>query len=157
MTMEADVLRHAPRPVRLIDREVLAGWRVKVYGISLAGEAVRDELIALGKETAAATLPASVENRDLGRYAFVVIHDAPDNAYVLVHWWAGGNEMHQKVFSAPRESLDAMTTHPTDAIGCVWELSVVEFERQAWLDCVVRNGDNAAPADYFQRTFRADV
>lgn len=157
MPTEADNLRHAPRPVRLIRREVLDGWRVKVYGISLAGEVVRDELVALGKATAAAALPASVENRDLGRYAFVVIHDAPDNAYVLVHWWAGGNEVYQQVLSAPRDNLDAMTTHPTDAIGCVWELSVVEFERQAWLDCMVRNGDNAAPDDYFERTFCADV
>lgn len=157
MSTGGSQVRYAPRPVRLIHRRVLGGWRVKVYGISLAADAVRDELIDLGMAIVAATLPASVENRNLGRYAFVVIHDAPDNAYVLVHWWAGGNEVHQKVFSAPREHLDAMTAHSTDAIGCVWELSVVEFERQAWLDCMVRNHTGVAPDDYFERTFCADV
>lgn len=157
MAIEADTLRDAPRPVRLIGRDILDGWRLKMYGISMAGDTVRDELVETGKATAMATLPAAVENRDLGKFAFVVLHDAPDNAYVLVHWWAGGNEVHQQLFSAPRDNLDAMSAHNTHAIGCVWELSVVEFERHAWLTCMVRNGDAAAAEDYFERAFCADV
>jgi len=44
----------------------------------------------------------------------------------------------------------------TDAIGCVWGLSVVDFERRAWIECVL---DNAEPDldGYVSRTFDADV
>lgn len=154
---EAEDPRGAPRPVRLIERTTLQEWRVKVYGISLASQSVRDELVASGLAAASASLPPSVDNDGLGAFAFVVLHDAPDHAYALVHWWAGGNEVHQRVFSAPRSHPEDLRPHPSDAIGCVWELSVVDFERRAWLDCVVRRSADPDLETYFQRTFCADV
>jgi hypothetical protein len=64
---------------------------------------------------------------------FVVVHQAGDLAFVLYDWWAGENEIHQRLYSAPLEEPGALAVHPTPAIFCVWEGAVVDHERRAWL------------------------
>jgi len=56
-----------------------------------------------------------------------------------IDWWYGENEIHQKLFSAPLDDLGALRPHGKPAIGCVWELGVVDFERRAWLEHVLAN------------------
>ena len=87
---------------------------------------------------------------------FLVVHDAADDCFVLVDWWSGQNEIHQHMLSSPLDAPTALVPHRSHAIGCVWELSVVDFERRAWIDCVL---DNAEPDldGYVSRTFDADV
>jgi len=87
---------------------------------------------------------------------FLVVHDAADHCFVLVDWWSRQNEIHQQMLSSPIDPPTALVPHLSDAIGCVWELSVVDFERRAWIECVL---DNAQPDldGYLARTFNADV
>lgn len=85
----------------------------------------------------------SDDPHDIDRYGvgFVILHDAEDYAFALFDWWAGEDELHQRVYSSLPTRLGAMRPHPTSSIGCVWELAVTDFERRSWLEHVLSRPD----------------
>jgi hypothetical protein len=149
--------RHRPRPIRFRGLHELAGWRLKLYGIATHGAVPRPALLDAALETAGAALPQPPDAD--GRYGvgFVVAHDAADFGFVLVDWWYHENEIHQRLFSARLDDPTALQPHPTDAIGCVWELAVVDFERRAWLRHVLANPTGPDVDAYLDARFEADV
>jgi hypothetical protein len=115
------------RFLRLVDQ-------VKVYGIAADAERPRDELV----EAAVAALPRTESP------GFLIVHDAADHCFVLIHWWANENEIHQRILTAPLAEPAALRPLDTPAIGCVWELAVTDFERRAWIEHVLKRDDVAA-------------
>jgi hypothetical protein len=117
------------RPVRFLRRE----GQMKVYGIAAHGERPRDELVQA----------ALTEMSEQGP-GFAIIHDAADHCFVLIHWWANENEVHQRILESPLGDPAALRPLESPAIGCVWELEVTDFERRAWLEHVLKRDDLAA-------------
>jgi hypothetical protein len=46
---------------------------------------------------------------------------------------------------------------PTDLTACTWDLAVVCFERQAWLDAVLTNPDGPDLERYLQVQLNDDI
>jgi hypothetical protein len=149
--------RHRPRPIRFAGLHRLGDWRIKLYGIALPGERPAAELMDAALRKAEAVLPRPPHAP--GRYGvgFVVVHQAADYSFVLVDWWYGENEIHQKLFSADLGHPERLEPHSGDAIGCVWELSVTDFERRAWIQDVLANPAGPDIEMYLRREFNGDV
>ena len=130
---------------------------MKLYGIALPGEQPAPELVDAALLKAEATLPRPAHAP--GRYGvgFVVVHQAADHAFVLVDWWYGENEIHQKLFSAEPGRPERLAPHSGDAIGCIWELSVTDFERRAWIEDVLANPAGPDIELYLGRELNAEV
>ncbi len=151
---------HRTRPVRFLEEYRCDGWRVKLYGIAAAAERPREELVSAAKTVARRGLPAPAEaSGDCPRYgaSFIVVHDAADYGFVLVDWWAGENELHQRLFSCALDRVDALEPHRSPAVGCVWELAVIDFERRAWLRHVLANPAGPDLEAYFDEQAHDDV
>ena len=140
------------RPIRFLGDQTIREWRLKTYGIALHGQRPRESLVRAGLDRAAEILPRQSDTR-LG---FIIIHDATNVCFANYYWWESGNELHQRILMSPREAPMELTpvTHP--AVGCVWEPEVIDFERRAWLNDVLRlaQPDYAA---YVSRRCNADV
>ena len=121
---------YEPRCISFLERE----GRVKHYGIALHDRAARPALVAATREAARAAIPAQA----LG---FTISHDAATAGLGLVYWWANDNEIHQRVFAAPRDDPAALEPANGTGMACVWELEVIDFERRAFLEDVLKNGD----------------
>jgi len=117
------------RPIRFLRCK----GQMKVYGIAANAELPRDELV---EAAVAATSEAGP--------GFTIVHDAGDHCFVLIHWWANENEVHQRILTSPLDEPAALRPLDTPAIGCVWELQVTDFERRAWLEHVLKRDDLAA-------------
>jgi hypothetical protein len=107
-------------------------------------------------------LPAPAASRggpDPDRYGlgFVVVHRAGDFCFVLYDWWAGENEIHQHLYSAPLDDPAALAPHPTPAIFCVWEGVAVDHERRAWLRHVLANPGGPDVRAYLEDFFEGRV
>jgi hypothetical protein len=49
-------------------------------------------------------------------------------------WWEQENELHHQVFFSTSADPGALRpATPADPIACVWDLSVVAHEREAWI------------------------
>ena len=85
---------------------------------------------------------------------FVIAHDAAAIGIALIYWWAAANELHQRVFTSPIEKPAALEPVPHPAAGCVWELGIIDFERRAWIEDVLKKGDIEL---YLGRELRTEV
>lgn len=148
---------HRPRPIRFAGLHQLDDWRVKLYGIATPGRDPRPELMDAALRTAGKALPRPARAPDRYGVGFVVVHDAADFGFVLVDWWYGENEIHQKLFSADLSRPTELKPHFNEAIGCIWELSVTDFERRSWIRDVLANPAGPDVELYLTREFNADI
>jgi hypothetical protein len=126
---------HRTRSIRFIRREDLGDWRLKVYGIGTHAADARPEFVEATLEVARNVLPEG------GGAGFVVAHDARTAGLGLVYWWANGNEIHGRFFASPLDEPASLEPNDGTGLACVWELEVIDFERRAWLEDVLKNDD----------------
>ncbi|MGH3374402.1 MAG: hypothetical protein ACRDP6_06660 [Actinoallomurus sp.] len=156
---------YQPRAISFLKLHEAAGWRLKIYGITMSGTPLRPELMTVAEALAPSVLPSpAVHNgtddpHDVDRYGvgFVTLHEATDYSFALFAWWAGENELHQRVYSSLPSRLGAMRPHPTPAIGCVWELAVTDFERRAWLEHVLARSEGPDIEAYLDDRYEDEV
>jgi hypothetical protein len=119
------------------------GWQVKAYGMGIDDRSPHPNLVSAGLRVTEAALPVVPEPKgSLDGYAFCTIHESGERCYLLVHWWAEGNEVHQRLYSTPVGQSGDFAPHASPAVGCVWELAVTDHERRAWLTHVLARPDD---------------
>ena len=121
---------YEPRTISFLARQ----GRVKHYGISRHDRVPRPALVEATREAAHETIPD-------GAIGFTIAHDAATAGLGIVYWWANENEIHFRGFASPREDPGALEPHPGTGMACVWELEVIDFERRAYLEDVLKNDD----------------
>jgi hypothetical protein len=145
------------RPVRFIRLERVGDWRLKLYGIATPGRSPRPELVAAAMDLAPAVLPQPAVGDERYGVGVVVVHDSATLAIAIFYWWQSANELHQRVYTAPLDDPRALAKLANPAAGCVWELSVVDFERRAWMEDVLANPAGPDVERYLAREFSAEV
>ena len=146
---------HHKRPARLLTREQLGDWRLKIYSLALPGQIARPALVDATRVRAAAVLPKL--DRECYGIGFLIAHDAATAALGLIYWWHSSNELHQRTYFAPRHDPHALEPIPHPAAGCVWELGIIDFERRAWLEDVLTNPTGPDFDRYLSRQLDADI
>jgi hypothetical protein len=129
---------YEPRTVSFLSRE----GRLKHYGIARHDRVPRAALVSATRDAAAQTIAD-------GAFGFTIAHDAATAGLALVYWWANENEIHQRVFASPADDPGALEPADGTGMACVWEMEVIDFERRAWLEDVLKGGD---PEAYLRRT-----
>ena len=126
------------RSIRYIELFEELGWRMKLYGISYKDEFPRQHLIEIGKNIARQSLPQPAIAKNRYGIGFVCVHEARDANFFLVDWWSDENALNHHIytstFDSPSEIEEVTLKGPNI---CVWELRLLSFERQAWLDNVL--------------------
>ena len=119
-------MAHEPRQISFLGRT----GETKHYGIATRGPTPDPVFAAAVRALAEPGVPG-----------FTIAHDARSAGLGLVYWWANDNEIHMRAFASPLDDPGAL--EPVDGTGmaCVWELEVIDFERRAWLEDVLRAGD----------------
>jgi len=131
-------MTYEPRHITFLARD----GRLKHYGIATRGDEPRTDLAVATRRAAAQIVPP-------GAYGFTIAHDATSAGLAIVYWWANENEIHNRVFASPLDDPGALEPADGTGMACVWELEVIEFERRAWLEDVLKGGDHDR---YLERT-----
>ena len=121
---------YQPRRVEFLERD----GRLKHYGIGVGDAPARPALAAAVKAAAAEAVPEDAPG-------FTIAHDARFAALGIVYWWTNENELHARMFTAPHDDPGALERVDGTGLACVWGLEVIDFERRAWLEDVLKDGD----------------
>jgi hypothetical protein len=146
------------RPIRFLELWRESGWTLKVYGIAYRREHPREELVEAAKEIARKRLTNSTTSDNHYGVGFLGVHDGRGANFVYLDYWADENELHHHVYVSPSEepaSLEYVT--PTGLIACTWDLRVLSFERDAWIECVLANPTGPDMEEYLARTLDEDA
>lgn len=99
-------------------------------------------LLEAAKDLTRDVLPQPAQMPDRYGVAFVTLHQAELFNQIIIDWWERVNELRHHVFKAlPDAPDDFFDITDTGEAFCVWELRVIGFERQAWLDHVLTHPD----------------
>jgi hypothetical protein len=148
---------YEPRSVRLLERWTPDDWRLKVYGIAFRAERPAPETVAAAKEVAARCLPAPATKDGRHGLGFVIVHQGQDARWLLVHWWVDQCLLYHRVFGSPLAGPSKFTPAPEQLLACTWELSVINFERDAWMETVFAHAEAPDPAAYLAREFNGSI
>lgn len=67
---------------------------------------------------------------------FAIIHAADDGDYLLISTWCDANMLRHRVFTIDNENR-LQPLDGTKIIACVWELAVMFYERNCWIEQVM--------------------
>ncbi len=129
-----------PQPVHFLELWEHGGWRLKVYGISRRHQQPSAALVAAAKRIAAECLPPDCDHQGAHGVGFLSVHEGHDENFVFVNWWRRESELQRHVYrSAPGvpDELENVTAGGT--AGTVWDLQILWFERNAWVEKVLGN------------------
>lgn len=148
---------HQPRRLRSIGMHSCAAWRMKTYAITLQNAPIRQTLISATLAKMQEVLPPAAFDQGRHGVGFTISHDAAGVCFGLIYWWEGENELHQRLFMAPKEAPADLRAIENPTAGCVWELGIIDFERRAWLADVLANPAGADLELYMSRRLDAEV
>ena len=151
--------RYRRRPIRFIELWEEADWRIKVYSLTLPGGSLRPELLEAAKQAGRRWLrqPLGPGRRHYG-VGFMGVHEGSGANFVFLDWWADDNELYHQVYLSPADDpAHLQYVSPTGLASTVWDLRVLCFERQAWVDTVLANPAGPDLAAYLSRQLNEDV
>lgn len=149
---------YAPRPIRSFGQWTVAGMRLKVHGIAYHLAQPRAEVIEAARDLVQRELPQLSAGQNHYGVGFVGIHDGRGAIFVFIDFWADENELHHHVYIAPKDRPTQLADKTSSGlIACVWDLAVIGFERQAWIDCVLANRTGPDREAYLARQMNEEV
>lgn len=128
-----------PRPVRFLELFAYGPWRIKLYGLTAEHTRLLPELVDTAKDLIRKSLPRSPESQQAYGVGFAGVHCGTDSNFIFVDWWANDNELHHHVFTSSLENPLDIHPAPAGLTACVFDLQVMWFERNAWVEKVLAN------------------
>lgn len=151
-------LAYSPRLVKALPPLDVSGRVLKAYGMFAEPErcAVLPEPEWL-QQQAASVLSDPLQERDHPA-GFLILHYGTDGNYLLVSQWYDANMLKHWVRGSGVDAGEDAAFTPLaqhDLIACVWELEVIRFERDAWVNTVLAQGrlDKVSVDAYLATTF----
>ncbi len=151
--------RYQTRPIRFIELNEHQDWMIKIYSISIKNERVSSTHIELAKQQLNEWLKLS-KNYPLTTYriATLIIHEGREGCFAILNWWIDDNMLQNHVFVATQDDpLHFKLFSDKRIITCVWELAVIWFERNAWVEHVLKQSDQPNFDAYLNSQLNADV
>ncbi len=134
---------YADRLIRFLGIWEINGWKLKVYGISAARD-VSDELtvdpaiIESGRRIAETVF---IRNSTTNSYnlGYIIFHEGRLANWLLLDWWADEIQVRQQLFRSDSPYPATFKRVTDELIACIWELRVVAFEREAWIETMLKS------------------
>lgn len=131
---------YKPRPIRFIEIFHFNDWKIKVYSISYRNEYVSEKFILKAKENLGEWLVKSNSTAlETYKTATLILHEGKEGCFAIINWWIDENMLQHFVYLSSNEDAEYNLYSNSGIITCVWELSVLWFERNAWVKHVLKN------------------
>lgn len=146
------------RPIRFLEVYPCDLWHIKTYSISARQEVVDSTLIDTVKQELPGWLRAGGDY-DYQNYkiAILIIHEGRDANYAVLAWWVEENMLRQYTYRSVETNPFQFELVSTKGLStCIWELTVLWFERNAWIDFILTRPSNPDFEGYLKAQVNVD-
>ncbi len=134
---------YQPRKIEFRQIINVNDWSVKVYAITYQDKFESNEVL----DNAILNLPkwlgkSILLGLETYKTAFLIVHEGRDGVWSLLNWWLGENMLQSVTFYTSFD--DAMQFEETPKEGgmaCVWEMEVINFERERWIEHILKKAE----------------
>ena len=133
-------MSYTPRFISFKELVEIDGWTIKVYTISKTKEIDLQHFY----QNALKELPKWLKldnsfDASNDKIGFLILHEGTEGVFSIINWWVGKNMLNTHVFFTKHNEKDTFTKISGDGLGpCIWELEVINFERIAWTNNVLK-------------------
>jgi len=135
---------YAPRPIEPLGLRQHDGWTLKEYSVTFGPGALARSDFEPAFEQLLAALPRPAVAPDRPGLGFLIAHRGRGVDYAVLGWWDRENELPLRIIV--REPGGPWRGARGSESVCVWDLQVLAFERDAYVDTLLRPGGGGAAA-----------
>lgn len=128
------------RPIQFQEVYGVDGWRLKLYAIRYGDAPLDTATYAEVFPQAWSALPRPAVTPQRPGLGFVIQHQGRGMHYLVLCWWDNENELCQRVFVRRFGTGEKWRAARAGESACVWDLQVIWFERQAYVDTMLSSG-----------------
>ncbi|MBX7174026.1 MAG: hypothetical protein K1X72_23850 [Pyrinomonadaceae bacterium] len=149
---------YKPRKIELHHLETVNNWHIKVYSITFKNKFGADKVLA----NAIKNLPKWLEKTNLlgletYKIAFLIVHEGRDGVWTLFNWWIGENMLQSVTFYTSFDDANEFEETPQKGgMACVWELEIIDFERNMWIKYILKKAENPDFAGYLNQQLNGE-
>ena len=133
------IARYAPRSIRFLEVLRAPNFRIKVYSITLLQSSLSSLLLEAAKARILQHMREEAVLQKFHGVGFMGVHQGNGINQVFIDRWMNDNELHHVVYSSPSDRPKALSRAAPDHTSvCVWDLYLQSFEREAWIDSVLK-------------------
>lgn len=146
------------RPIRFLNIIIVGKWKIKTYSISSKDDFVDAIYLEKAKNELSKWLLLS-ENNSLETYniATLILHQCKEGCFAIINWWIDENMLQHYVYLAKNENENFELFSSNGIVTCVWESSIIWFERNAWMKHVLLKNEKPDFESYLQEHFNEDI
>lgn len=131
---------YSKREVRFLEIWRPDCWQIKCYGIAHPDRDMPNETVLAAAKGLAAGILAGAGDQDHHGAGFLIVHIAREAVFLLLDLWTGENMLRQYLYASSYDSpAEFRNLAETGLMACVWEMPIQDFERRAWIECVLDN------------------
>lgn len=147
------------RPVRFVELFPCHDWQIKLYSISNQNEFVSSSHINKAKQCVSDWLNDAC-NYPLTSYkiATLILHEGKEGCFAIISWWIDENMLQLHVYLQSYDDTSSFQRYSDQGmVSCVWELAVLWFERNAWIEHILKKPAEPDFISYLQQQMNEDV
>ena len=134
---------YAPRPVESHGHLQRSGHELKLYSVRYGDEPIDLDAYREGIGMALSRLPPADPEAGRPGLGFLIVHRGRGADYVVLAWWDRENELPVRVFV--RADGDWRPAGESESF-CVWDLEIVNHERNSYVETVLGEEPGGAAA-----------
>lgn len=147
------------RNIRFREVVLMDNWRIKTYTISehakfKAEASYQNALFKLP------TWLGQLNSFDPSHehIAFLILHEGNEGVFSLISTWVGNNMLQSHVYISKYNDLNNFQLISGDGLfACVWELEIINHERNAWIEHILKKDENRDYNTYLQDILNTTV
>lgn len=121
----------------------IESWKVKLYSLTRDTKPVESmflEHAILLFRNVISTSSSEIPHYEIG---YAIVHDCGQIVFILLDYYQNENELVRHLYSINKFGELEPTYHtPSGLSACVWEGEIINFERQKWMDYVLKQFNN---------------
>lgn len=152
------VNKYKTRSIRFLEIHEHNNWKIKIYSISNCNEFVSKEIVGIAKTNLGKWLENSF-NYPLNtcKIATLILHEGKEGYFALINWWIDENMIQNHVYLLQKDGKKRFVNYSKKGImACVWELEVIWFERNNWVQHVLKKAPIPDFNSYLQQHLNKD-
>ena len=153
--MKDNLRSYQKRNIQFDEKVYLENWVVKVYTITTKATFESREVLINVKNELHTLLKEANNHHDS---AFLIVHEGTDGVWSLVNWWTGNEMLRTNTYFTSYKEEENISLFPTSgSMACVWELPIINHEKDAWIKHVLMKASSPDFQTYYKDVIQGSI
>lgn len=146
---------YQPRKIQFQKIILWENWKIKLYTITTKESFTSSSILATIKEKLSSLFGEAKDHHNSG---FIIIHEGTDGVWTLSNWWTDKEMLRTNTYFTDYQDINCISLDPkTGSMACVWELPIINHEKDAWVKHILKQVEEPDFDKYFKDILEGNI